>query len=217
MNSSQPPRLASALLERLAPVDPALIGDLEEAYRHGWPRTWYWRQAVAVLMKSSVRDVRAHKLAALRAALVGWVVLAVMFIPLGDRTAEALASALWGWKRQVAYQDLVWWPFQISAIFVSYLGFAVSAWAVARVHRTRPGPMLLAYVATVWAALVGSAVTIEMLGPGPIPVWHPLFYIVSVTLPYQWRSGFLLVPIAMLIAGMIGSAKSQHLKHAVPR
>ena len=59
MNSAQPPRLASELLERLAPVDPALIGDLDEAYRRGRSRTWYWRQVVGAIVTGVVREVQA--------------------------------------------------------------------------------------------------------------------------------------------------------------
>jgi hypothetical protein len=50
--------------------------------------------------------------------------------------------------------------------------------------------------------LVASAVALEILmRRGPVPVPHPLFYFVSVTLAYQWRTGFLLVPLLMLLAG----------------
>ena len=35
-----------------------------------------------------------------------------------------------------------------------------------------------------------------------IPVPHTLFYLVSVTLPFHWRSGFLLAPLVMVVCGL---------------
>jgi hypothetical protein len=67
--------------------------------------------------------------------------------------------------------------------------------------RTNPA-MLLAFVASVVAVLVASALVLELLmRRGPLPVPHPLFYLVSVTLPYHWRMGFLFVPFLMLLSG----------------
>jgi hypothetical protein len=71
--------------------------------------------------------------------------------------------------------------------------------------RTNPA-MLLAFVASVVASvvavLVASALVLELLmRRGPLPVPHPLFYLVSVTLPYHWRTGFLFVPFLMLVSG----------------
>lgn len=36
-----------------------------------------------------------------------------------------------------------------------------------------------------------------------VPVPHTLFYLVSVTLPFHWRSGLLLVPSIMLVCGLL--------------
>jgi hypothetical protein len=41
---------------------------------------------------------------------------------------------------------------------------------------------------------------------GPVPVPHPLFYLVSMTLPYHWRTGFLFVPLLLLLSGSAGRA-----------
>ena len=104
----------------------------------------------------------------------------------------------------------MWWPFAISAWLVSYAGFIVSAVVVARVHRRQAGPMLMAYAASMFVALTASAVTIEVLSrlwDNRVPVPHTLFYVVSVVLPYHWRSGLVLAPATILIAGLLAGGR----------
>jgi hypothetical protein len=215
MKASHPPKFATLLLERLAAVDPAVVGDLEEAYRSGRSRAWYWRQALTVIALGPIRQINVAPLGSLQAVIVGWAVLAGVF-GCGDFTAYRIAGGLSsGWTHSGAYQTGVWWPFTVAAILVSYAGFALSAWTVGRVHRRNPGPLLLIYIASVQAALIAAATTIAVLGArGPVPVPHPLFYFVSVTLPYQWRSGLLLVPAVMLVMGLLGAANSHTASHA---
>ena len=145
---------------------------------------------------SAVANSRSHD-----DRLGGAVLLFGLF---GDRAADGLASLVWDWDRQtMGYGTGIWWPFQICAALVSYAGFALSAWVVARLHRGNPA-MLLAYVASVTAGLVVSAVILEVLihRYDRVPLPHPLFYLVSVTLPFHWRSGFLLVPCIMVVCGL---------------
>ena len=70
--------------------------------------------------------------------------------------------------------------------------------------------MLIAYAASMLLVLAASAVVIEVLTRrnGGVPVPHTLFYVVSVGLPYHWRSGLLLAPMVILLAGLIGSPRS---------
>ena len=136
---------------------------------------------------------------------------ALLFFTQGDRVAPALAGWLWGWDQQTAYQTGVWWPFYISAWMVSYAGFVASAVVVARVHRRQAGPMLMAYAASMLVALAASAVTVEVLSrlwDNRVPVPHTLFYVVSVALPYHWRSGLVLAPATILVAGLLADRRS---------
>ena len=60
-------------------------------------------------------------------------------------------------------------------------------------------------------AQVASAVTIEVLSrlwDNRVPVPHTLFYLVSVALPYQWRSGLVLAPATILVAGLLADRRS---------
>ena len=146
-----------------------------------------------------------HPLRALAAVSIGWITLLLVFVALGDRTANGLAGWLWGWERQQAYATGVWWPFRVTAVLVSYGGFALSAVAVVRSQRQHAAPMLMAYALSVGVVLAASAVLIEVLTRrhGGVPVPHPLFYVISVALPYHWRSGLLLAPAVILAVGAL--------------
>lgn len=154
-----------------------------------------------------MRQVRARPARTLLALTTGWTALLLVFALLGDRMADAMAGLFWNWDRQSAYAgSQTWWPFHVSAVVVSYAGFALSAWTVSRAARPFAPSVVLAYAASVTVALVGAALLVEILiqQNGRVAVPHPLFYIVSVTLPYQWRSGLLLVPLVIILCGMAG-------------
>jgi hypothetical protein len=201
----KPPACATGLLLRLGPRDEAFIGDLVEEYGSGRSRIWYWRQVLSAVLFACVRQVVTHPARALGAVATGWATLLLVFFALGDRTADGLAAWMWGWDRQAAYTTQVWWPFAISAVLVSYSGFALSALVIVRLHRRHAAPMLIAYAVSVVVVLAAPAVLIEILTRrnGAVPVPHPLFYVVSVALPYHWRSGLLLAPTIILGIGLI--------------
>src|SRR5216684_4519442 len=81
MQVTQPPRLATWLLERLASGEKreSVIGDLAEQYQHGRSLTWYWRQVLSTILVGVMKDLREHRLLAIRsviltsAVVVGWV------------------------------------------------------------------------------------------------------------------------------------------------
>jgi hypothetical protein len=203
----RPPTVATAILLRLGPDDECIIGDLMEDYAGGRSRCWYWRQVLSAVVLGTIRQMRARPARAVFATAIGWTTLLLAFTVLGDRTAEGIAGLFWNWDRSSAYAGtLPWWPFHLSAAFVSYAGFAVSAWAVSRVARPFAASMVLTYAASVTIALAGSALLLEVLiqQNGRVAVPHPLFYFVSVTLPYRWRSGLVLVPLVIVVCGMAG-------------
>jgi len=149
------------------------------------------------------RDIRTHKILTLRAVISGWAVLLGLFVFLGERVALEVAWQLWGWTRAVGYGTGPWWPFWISGWFTSYAGFAIAAWTMTRFHRKHAGPVLLVFVASEYGVLAVSAAVIAWHGAVPVPVPHPLYYIVSLTLPFQWRSGFVSVPAVTLLSGLL--------------
>jgi hypothetical protein len=198
-----PPPIPTWLLRRFVWND-ALIGDLAEEFKRGRSGRWYRRQVLLAIVAGAMKEIGAHRLLAVQAAVMGWGMLLLVFGVFGDLVAYALAKHLWNWTIEIGYQSWTWWPFWVSGAFVSYSGFALSAWVVARLHT---GPMLLIFAVSVFAVLLASAATLAWLGPGPVGVPHTLFYIVSVTLPYQWRSGFVFVPLIMLLVGVLSAPK----------
>jgi hypothetical protein len=139
----------------------------------------------------------------MRAVATGWIVLLLTFLMLSD-------STIWRWTGAIGYRTGVWWPFWISAGLLSYTGFGLSGWMVGGCHRGDAGPILQAYIVSVLAVLAGAVAYISSAAPRPVPVPHPLFYVVSVGLPYQWRTGFVLVPVLILLAALAGGGQREH-------
>jgi hypothetical protein len=113
MKTSQPPILATRLLERLAPGPhgDALAGDLIEQYREGRSTAWYWRQVLLGIVVCLVKDRTLGGFAFLGSFLV----LLLMIVSVGRHPASlgsglfitdiALLSgygvfSLWGWRQR---------------------------------------------------------------------------------------------------------------------
>jgi len=205
----QPPALARIVLNRLGPGDTSMVGDLYEEHGAGRSRAWFWRQVIAAVAYGAAADIRRAPGRTTLAVGTGWTVAAAVFM-LGDQIADGLAGFFWKWNRQAAYADDVWWPFYITALFVTYIGFGLSAVIVARLNRHRPG-MLLAYVASTCTALTAAGVILEILVVRyvAVPLPHPLFYAVFTTLPFLWHSGILLVPLTMLLCGSMAMRRAE--------
>ena len=134
----------------------------------------------------------------------------LIFALLGDRTAEAIAKYAWNWSRyEDGYSAGLWWPFWIAASCVSYGGFSISAWVVARLHGMA---MVTVYLCSILIALSVSATIVGWVGR-PLPLPHTLYYVVSVGLPFVWYSGFILVPLVILLTGLFScrTATSERL------
>jgi len=54
--TSRPPAVASALLKRIAGQHDALVGDLEEQFRNGRSRTWFWRQTLGIVVNRCLHE-----------------------------------------------------------------------------------------------------------------------------------------------------------------
>jgi hypothetical protein len=71
----RPPRLASFLLQRLAPGNEALQGDLEEEFSSGRSSAWYWQQVMAAIALQGPLAVRARGLVAAENFVTGIITL----------------------------------------------------------------------------------------------------------------------------------------------
>lgn len=196
--------VATWLLHQFRPGDTALVGDLLEEMAQGRSKGWYWRQVLRAIVGGTMKDFLARPYVTLRAVATGWIVLLLIFVVCGDLVAEAIANAFWGWKRYIGYSEGYWWPFYVSATFVTYSGFALSVFAVVKLHRRHAMSLVLAYACSVVAVLVGSAAFFDWLAR-PIGAPHWLFFLVSVSLPYTWRSGLLLAPLVIVLSGLVAT------------
>jgi len=72
MKSSQPPSLATWLLEHLLPRggNEPLAGDLSEGYSQGRSAAWYWRQVLVAIMVGFSKELRARWVTLMFAAIV---------------------------------------------------------------------------------------------------------------------------------------------------
>jgi hypothetical protein len=61
--------------------------------------------------------------------------------------------------------------------------------------------MVTAYLGSVLVALSVAAAIVEWV-PRPLPLSHTLYYVVSVGLLFVWHSGFIFVPLVMLLTGL---------------
>jgi len=185
-------------LNWLDPSQVAAVGDIEESYRNGRSRFWYWRQALALMVVSPIRQMRCKPSRTFGAVSLGWAVFLTLF---------EFFDQFIGWRfASIGYRTGMWPPFWTAAFICSYVGFAVSAWTVAKAFRRDAGPILMLHVASVFVAMAVAVVIVELRAPNPTPVPHVLFPLVSVALHYQRRSGFVLVPLTMMIVGLFASS-----------
>ena len=195
-----PPRLATSLLHALTLSDHPVVGDLDEAFRGGHSNAWYWGQTFAIIAAAPLSYLTRQPLRALRGLAVGWAVCLAVFEVFELFIAPTLLLAIYG--RPIIGSWPVFW---IAACVCSYVGFIASAWIVARVQGTEAGPSLLIYIASILAAMLIAVGIVQLHAPQPTRVPHVFFPLVSVGLPYQWRSGLVLAPLTMLVAGMIAT------------
>jgi hypothetical protein len=152
MSSSQPPRLANWLLHHLAsgPKPESLVGDLIEQYRNGRSATWYWRQVLTAILVGVTRDIRAHKLLAIRAVVIGHLLYFLFSFPVNWLSSE---SRVWimDWVARTGRYSYWWvfWSAHLPASFFVYVACAVSGWVVARLHQGHSVVMVSLYAASV--------------------------------------------------------------------
>ena len=79
MTSNQPPRLAE-LLVKLASENEHLVGDLQEEFRAGRSRAWYWRQTASVLATNVIRPIDLYEFVAVQGMFMQVVMLALISV-----------------------------------------------------------------------------------------------------------------------------------------
>ena len=202
--TSRPPRVATWLLERLAPRPhrESLVGDLIEQFDRGRSAMWYRRQALLAILMGCASEIRSHKLLAIRALAVGYAGIVLVYV-IASALRRAVvfggrASVPWG-DSEVMRQFWVWYgvPFSI----VTCIGFVAIGWTVGKLHRTSPVAMVLLCAALqVALASVWLTNTWSLLQAGLWPFWD-----YRLALMFQ---GFCLIvayPSCLVLGGILAS------------
>jgi hypothetical protein len=142
----QPPRLASALLTRLGHNNPALVGDLHEAYRAGRSALWYWRQVLASVVGSAARELWTDKWLGVQAVstMLGLeVVLRAIWTRLWFQTAlsarvQDFTVAVWGPQDPLVNAPYRW-IFTLALVPLPIL----IGWIVAKFHPRQRGATVM--------------------------------------------------------------------------
>jgi hypothetical protein len=150
---NEPPRLAQLLLERLAPPNEALLGDVAEAFREHQSAVWYWCQTVWITVSGVVAEVGHDPLLGARAVLTGvglhgilvWAFWKIWFRTL-SQPAFDFAQSTWG-------QSVLNEPYRlITATFWVGPGI-LFGWLLTRLFRQQRGMAVILHAgwAIAWA------------------------------------------------------------------
>jgi hypothetical protein len=175
MRSKQPPTFPHWLLKNFgcSPNNDAVIGDLDERYRQGHSRTWYWRQSLIAVITGLLALIRSNKLLTIRALVTGWAVT-FLFAPLlpyikhilrGSPTGKGLLPSSWtrvqwlyerGW---IVPQGDAYTFAAICFIFAFCIG-----WLVGRLNRPNHRRAVVIFVASLFVSfLMASTIALAKL------------------------------------------------------
>jgi len=197
MNASQRPQIATWLLQTVLSGRHRedIIGDiLEDSQERS--RLWFWRQSLTAIFVNLGRDLREHKVLALRSVLIGTAVLWVlhrMLIPSLESLAPSADTAS-RWLRENGLQGVDVWRARLrlgdSVLTVRWcLGFVATGWFIAKLHRPYVTAMLTAYICAIfaWELFIGFS--------APFP--STLSMMVHV---------FVVAPLCVLAGGVVAGA-----------
>lgn len=188
MRPTDPPALATALLERFIPprTSAGLIGDLIEEHRNGRSRAWYWQQTIRALGTSAFRQARTHKYQATSAIVLGYL----SAMPLCYFTTSAVGEFVGPFTLVGAY--LLFLP-------LAFLSAGFSGWIVTRSHSS--------VMVLVWATfcIIASAVALGV---------YALVHIDRMSLPMTvvvLAQNFIVGPLGVLAGGMVSARAESHV------
>lgn len=180
MSTSQPPRLASWLVRRFAggPQRESLVGDLDEQFARGRSSRWYWRQVVTTLLVCVARDLREHRLLAVRSVILTWA-LVIAWVEI------TLALYLWvseTWVYAWVADSVIfyfWHPCGGGLCLIWCAGSGVAGWVSAQRSATHRLAMVVASalaqlpLALWWSSSVW--LHLERWAGAPARLWVPSY------------------------------------------
>jgi hypothetical protein len=213
----QPPKVATHLLMCLGPEDESLTGDLFEEYGAGRSRLWYWRQVLSAILVGAAGDLRNHRRLAVRAVLLGWVVLIPWFyftIAVYRKVPswvgfDTWASGAWFNADSVLLRMAwwAWWIYEVPLLIAWCGGSLIIGRMIARLHREHRAAALFACVASQlpWTVLWAW------------PVWrnaHVALVHTAYAFPNQALAALILagMPLCTLLGG-VWSGDGRRLNH----
>ena len=147
-----------------SPNNDAVIGDLDERYRHGRSPLWYWRQILTAIAIGLFQEVWRDKARTLAALGVGWSMLALYqfirhrLLPVIEfELSPQLALAQYVFSRLLPRDWLIyyqWLYFVLLTFVLATLGGIVGAfsgWVIAKFRPSARKPIVMAYAVSVWA------------------------------------------------------------------
>lgn len=199
MKTSEPPHLSTWFLERLAPRHKreSLVGDLREQYHEGRSPWWYRRQVLTTIVAGAAADIRAHKLLAVRAFIIGCAAFILLSSCYGMlRQALFISRDLAPLRPEILRQAVVYYglPFEI----IMCLGFAMTGWTIARLHRDhRTAMVALGALSPLLWAIPWAWETSRLLHAGLWPFWD-----FRLALLFHAALLFVGYPLCILIGGL---------------
>ena len=194
MTHAEPPRVARWLLQNFgcSPNNAAVIGDLDERYRQGRSRSWYWRQSSIAMITSVVALTRNNKLLTVRALVTGWSIFFLYALTLprmiihllrGSPTGSGLLPSSWtrvqwlyvrGW---IVPQGDAYTFALISGIFAFFIG-----WLVGRLNRPNHRTAVVIFVASLFVCYLIASISalVKMLHDWSSSSWrydNPYFFV----------------------------------------
>ena len=212
MTIVQPPRIATALLKRLAdgPQCEALIGDVMERYQTQQSALWYWRQVVRAIVACAVEEVRENAGLTVRAIAV-WYLLAWIAGQFAMVVYHGLGRWMWNWTvaHDLDLLRVLWFgrpqwqspPFLV----MTCVNQMIIGWIIARLHRQHRAAAVLTCgaVSLVYSLGVGFFI----FQPRPVQL---LFPVPLIAMPVMRISPVLFVlgglPLSFLLGALAGSS-----------
>lgn len=217
---TQPPRFATWLLRRTlsSPTRESLIGDLVERHRHGRSALWYWRQALLAISVDAVRDIRSHRLLAMRAVAVGFTVYLLSAFPILwlSRWLSGMRNTplIWvqNWLLETGHDSLRLWSFQLIPFWLPeglvYLAAALSGWVVARLNSRHATGMVCIYGVSALLFEFLNVFVRLLLDGGRHPTDPNTVLVVSALLVARRRA--VGIPLSILVGGLCGARPDGH-------
>jgi hypothetical protein len=200
MTTSGAPELATyLLLQFTGPDHQAMVGDLIEQYAGGRSRSWYWRQVIPAIARSTITDARAHAGSTLGGIAIGWIMLSafvsVLSIVRVQLTVGSLINVkLWWWQHG---GPPLAWPLGIAWLTIGALS---TGWLVVRTQRGRWNGSVLVYLASYFAVeltLIGVMIVSVSRDP------HVYHFAERWRLAAEGVMVFIIWPVCILLGALV--------------